>query len=207
MTNALEKELDIIYPLIVPTSYASSSWDLPNYKFPNTDYMLTWVLFRSEGTMTYITREKFDTFNATFENWEQITFENLRDSTGPSDNFFQHYRTSETDNSLSFIFFSNEDGIGSSRILFSHEFEQTFPEGYQVAMPDRSVGIVISKNISSAEQKVLQKIIKDTYGCTGTAMSKKVMEPTDFLLPKEWLEPADVDLSNWMISAVLNCRH
>jgi hypothetical protein len=196
--------LDILYPLIVPGRYISNSnWDLPHHAFPNNDYILTWVFFSSESTMTYIKSEQFTILNNNYPDWQKVAFENLRNSLGKSGNFYTNYRAKEDGQSLSFIIFSNEDGIGSSRILYSYEFEQAFPEGYNVAMPDRAFGIVISKNISTSDQEILKNIIDKYYGCTRTAMSKLVMPPTDFLLPKEWVEPLDPDLSQWMIDEIL----
>ncbi len=197
-------DLDIIYPLIVPSRYYGTSWDLPHQVFPNKDYILTWVFLGTERTMTYIKRDEFDKLNNYFQNWQLRAFENLRNLLGNEENFYTRYRVNEDDEKLSFIIFSNEDGIGSSRILLSYEFEQAFPEGYNVAMPDRSYGVVASKNISLAEQKILANIIVENYGCSGASMSKLVLKPSDFSLPKEWLRPIDNELSIWLIETILS---
>src|SRR5690349_11763234 len=131
-------DIDIIYPLIVPSSYYDNKvWDLPHQTFPNNDYILTWVFFRHERSMSYIKREEYSLLNDSYHNWQQRAFENLRIS---GDHFYTSFRKDEGNGSLSFIIFCNEDGIGSSRILFSKELSQGFPEGYYVAMPDRAVG-------------------------------------------------------------------
>ena len=198
-------DLNTIYPLIVPsTYYIAGTWDLPHQNFPNKDYILTWVFFKAESSMTYITRADFELLNANHTNWQQIAFENLRNSLDTEESFYTSFRISENDNKLSFLVFSNLDGIGSSRILLSYEFDQAFPEGYNVAMPDRSCGLIISNNLSSVEHKILEDVIKEYYGCTGTPMSSTVMQPSDFSLPSEWLLPLDNDLSSWMIEEMLS---
>ena len=196
--------LDILYPLIVPRRYIENgNWDLPHQSFPNNEYILTWVFFTSESSMSYIKREELDSLNNNYTEWQQVAFENLSNTLWKSGHFYTNYRASDDGQNLSFIIFSNEDGIGSSRILFSYEFQKAFPEGYNVAMPDRSFGIVISKNISKSDHKILLDIIEENYGCTGTWMSKKIMPSTDFLLPEKWLEPIDGELSDWMIDEIL----
>ncbi|NII29388.1 hypothetical protein HB364_30185 [Pseudoflavitalea sp. X16] len=198
-----DRGLDSLYPLIVPSRYLTRGvWDLPHHAFPNSEYILTWVFFSSESSMSYIMREDYDALNKNHEGWQQAAFENLRNSLG-SGNFYTNYRTAEDGRSLAFIIFSNEDGIGSSRILLSHELSQGFPEGYMVVMPDRAMGIVVSKKISNSDSGVLRDLIDEYYGCTGTAMSKEIMSPKDFLLPGKWLEPIDTDLSEWMVNEIL----
>ena len=196
-------EINTIYPLIVPSGYyLAGTWDLPHQNFPNKDYILTWVFFKAESSMTYVTRADFELLNANYPNWHQIAFENLRNSLDSEEGFYTRFRTSENDSKLSFLVFSNQDGIGSSRILLSYEFDQAFPEGYYVAMPDRSCGLIISKDISPAEHKILEDVITEYFGCTGTPMSSAVMPPSDFLLPSEWLIPLNTELSSWMIEEI-----
>jgi hypothetical protein len=40
----------------------------------------------------------------------------------------------------------NSDGIGSSRVVLSNELVKAFPNGYYLAFPDRSCGLVITKD-------------------------------------------------------------
>jgi hypothetical protein len=196
--------VDTLYPLIVPSSYLDGGvWKLPHHTFPNSEYMLTWVFFSTESSMSYITEDDYFTLNTNHKDWQQVSFENLRNSLGKSKHFYTNFRAADDGQSLSFIIFSNEDGIGSSRILLSHELSKGFPEGYCVAMPDRSFGIVISKKISKADSTILQDIIEKYYGCTGTAMSTDLMPPTDFVLPQNWLAPIDTGLSDWMVDEIL----
>ena len=149
--------------------------------------------------MRYITRDQFFLLNTDYPNWQQQSFENLRNST---DNFYTNFRTDVETNALSCIIFSNNDGIGSSRILLSNELEKGFPEGYHVAMPDRAFGLVISKNISSTEEQNITNIIAEYYGCTGTAMSDYIMDKTDFSLPNSWTLTIDKKISDWIVDEI-----
>ena len=193
-----------IYPLIVPASYFDyPTWNLPHVQFPNKDFILTWVFFHTEYSMTYMKQEEFEQLNRDYPNWQQQAFENLRYST---DHFFTDFRFNEETKRPSFILFSNNDGIGSSRILLSYELARGFPEGYDIAMPDRAFGIALSKSISSGELSVLKGIIDEYYGCTGTAMSKEIFPSRDFSLSDDWTGPIDAILSDWMINEIVTCN-
>lgn len=69
-----------LYPLIVPSSYLDSGWDLPHQKFPISEFILTWVEFEGSSSMTYLTEGKYRTLNNSVSNWQQRSFENLRNS-------------------------------------------------------------------------------------------------------------------------------
>lgn len=195
-----EMEIETIYPLIVrSTYYAKNVWDLPHQKFPNKDYILTWVFFGNERSMSYIKRSEYDLLSKTYSNWQQIAFENLRIS---GSQFYTSYRKDDVNDSLSCVIFGNEDGIGSSRILFSKELSEGFPEGYYISMPDRAVGVAMSKNLSETEQIAVSSIIDEYYGCSGTAMSKLIFEPAELLLPDSWIQPIDPYNFEWMVEEI-----
>lgn len=192
-----------LYPLIVPSTYYSKDvWDLPHQAFPNKSYILTWVYFRTEDSMTYIKREEFDQLNIQVPNWQQISFENLRLLTEIDGVFFNEFRVDPDTNTLSFILFLNPDGLGSSRILFIDELTKGFAGDFEVCIPDRFCGIAVSKSISVSERRILDEIIDEKYGCSGTAMSKSLFSPTVFELPSSWSKPIDQELSDWMIEQI-----
>ncbi len=193
-------DTSIIYPLIVPSTYYDKKvLNLPHERFPNKEYILTWVFFRTEGSMSHINQDEFTLLNNNYGNWQQEAFNNLRLS---GRHFYTKFRADNDTGLLSFIIFTNEDGIGSSRILLSDELRQGFPEGYYISIPDRSVGLAISKNISPTEKAALNDIINEYYGCSGTAMTKSIMEPSDFLLPETWTKSPDSDVSEWIVEEI-----
>lgn len=87
-------EIDIIYPLIVRSSYFDEKvWDLPHQTFQNNEFILTWVFFRPEESRSNIKRDEYNLHNNTYHNWQQIAFENLRVS---GDHFYKNFRKDES---------------------------------------------------------------------------------------------------------------
>ena len=80
--------------------------------------------------------------------------------------------------------FINEDGIGSSRILLSKELSSAFPNGYYVAFPDRSCGLIIPKNINGKELEEMKTLIKKMKKGATISMSDQLYDMEDFSLPE-----------------------
>lgn len=197
-------EIDNLYPLIVPAQYLSAGWELPHYRFPNKNFVLTWVFFNSKTSMTYIKADDIHVLDANFKDWRQITFENLRNSPPENATFYTEYKVSDVNGKLIFIACLNEDGIGSSRILFSHELQVAFPNGYYVAMPDRSCGLIVSKDISNTELNETKTLVKEMYKGAGINMSDILHLPDDFELPEEWVKPISKEISQYIIDDIVN---
>lgn len=193
-----------IYPLIVPADYcANGTWILPHYKFANKSFILTWVIFSGEGAMLYLTQQKYLELNSIGQNWQAQAFENLRHSIGENENFFSSYKISSDGKRLIFIAFLNGDGIGSSRILLSDELTKAFPNGYYIALPDRSCGLIISKDIADREMREAKKLIKKMFKGATTPMSGMMHLPIEFVLPQDWLKSLDEEFSKTITNEII----
>jgi hypothetical protein len=195
--------IDHLYPLIVPQSYYSNeTWDLPHHDLTATQFILTWVSFRGDEAMTYLTRAEYKHLNETQSDWQRRSFENLRQLTKEDEYLCTHSQQSELSKNLSFIVFMHQDGIGSSRILLSKELEKLFPEGYFVAMPDRSCGVAISKDATQSELSEIKLLLKNIYTEATTPMSSELFDSNDFELINNWTSPIDIDYSNKITNQV-----
>lgn len=193
-----------IYPLIVPQSYyVKDVWELPHHTFPNKDFILTWVFSKKgSGGMGYITEEQYAALEKDQPGWQQTAFENLRGKTGESSRFFTHYRLSEDETRILFLAFYNEDGVGSSRVLCSHELTRAFPQGYMIAVPDRSSGFVIPNGLQEHELADIKKMLKKTLGGASVPMSDQLYSPEQFALPSSWLAPMDLDQAAHVVRSI-----
>ncbi len=100
----------------------------------------------------------------------------------------------------------NSDGIGSSRLLLSNELTKGFPNGYYLAFPDRSCGLVIAKDISEKELKEIKDLVKGMYKGATTAMSGQLHPVSDFTLPAQWTQPIDTEFSNILSNEILKLK-
>ncbi|PWK78326.1 hypothetical protein LX99_02168 [Mucilaginibacter oryzae] len=193
--------LDQIFPLIVPRSYYhESTWPSPHQQLNNKEFLLTWVFFTGPGQMTYLTKDEFALLNESHKHWQQTAFENLRHSITDNENFFTHQATGSDGKTIKFLVFMHADGIGSSRILLSHELSAIFPDGYRVALPDRSVGMVVPNRINQHDLKEVKQIIKGMHQTATTSMSGQLYDAEWFALPAGWLKPVDDAFSDRLIN-------
>lgn len=189
-------DLNQIFPIIVPRSYyREGAWELPHQQFYNKEFILTWVFFTGPGAMTYLTKEQFLLLSESNKGWQQKAFENLRHSITNNENFFTHHATGSDGKTIRFFAFVHSDGIGSSRILLSHELSNIFPNGYQIALPDRSVGVVVPNGLSAQDLIEVRQMISDMYKKATTPMSNQLYNAEWFSLPTNWLTPIDNDFS------------
>ena len=199
--------LDNIYPLIVPANYyVKGTWELPHYPLPNQSFILTWVTFGSAATMNYLTQQQYQELNNSYDGWQQKTFENLRLSIADNENFFSQYKMTASGQQLLWLCFMNSDGIGSSRILLSTELTKAFPNGYYLAFPDRSCGLVIAKDITDKELKEIKDMVKGMYNGATTFMSGQLHPVNDFKLPEQWTQPINTEFSSLLTNEISKLR-
>lgn len=195
-----QMNLHNIFPLIVPRSYyADGVWELPHKQFISKEFLLTWVFFNGSGAMTYITKSEFSDLNKKNSGWQQRAFENLRHSIINEESLFTHQGMTNNGKGMKFLVCMHSDGIGSSRILLSHELIRAFPEGYYMALPDRSCGLVISSSINEEELKEIRQIVRNMYENATTAMSDQLYTSEYFSLPVDWVWPLDGDFSKTLV--------
>ena len=199
--------IEKILPLIVPGNYFNKkTGDLPNHKFANKDFMLTWVAFDAEGVMGYLTKKEYKTLDDTYYDWQMQAFENLRLSINEDEIFFTQHKMSSDGKRVLFIVFLNADGIGCSRVLFSSELSETFPNGYYIAIPDRSCGLIVAKDVTAKELDEITEMVKKTFANAAMPLSASLHTVDEFLLPPDWVEPFDPEYSEELMNEIIALR-
>jgi|SRR4029079_12389973 hypothetical protein len=197
-------DVKMVYPVIVPANYhVKDVWAFPHKTFNNTNYLLTWVSFIGSDAMLYLTDDNYQTLSLQYPGWQRQAMENLRHSISGNENFFSHFKKTSDNSKILFLTFESEDGIGSSRILLKKEMSKIFPNGYYVALPDRSFGLVIGKDVPAPELKQTRALVKKMYKVATAPMSPHLHEPIDFDLPLEWLTPFDDNYSQRLIEEAI----
>ena len=72
------------------------------------------------------------------------------------------------------------DGWGPSRLLLGELLEQTFPEGYRVAIPEMSCGLAFSKNLNREEEGAVKNIIAECFRGT-RPLAPDIFEASEIL--------------------------
>lgn len=196
-------ELAHLYPLIVPSSYVrGTAWDLPHYPLPNKNFIVTWVSFDAGEAMTYLTRAEYETLEATQPGWQRVALDNLRHSLTEEENLFTHAKVSADASRVVFFACMHQDGIGSSRLLLASDWSQAFPQGYYLALPDRSCGLLVPHRVTAAELADVQRLVKSMYHGATTPMSDQLFVSADFTLPAAWTAPLDAQVDQALLAAI-----
>ena len=177
----LEEELERLFPLIVPREYFELGMPAPHHALPEKDLALTWVLLQPT-TMLYLTPEEAERFDKAGLAWKEKAIENLAFDPG---GMATHEKKSP-DGRLLWVAMMHHDGLGSSRTLLAPGWKQAFPEGYWLALPDRSFGMVISRSLKPPELAEVKTMVAQMYVGATTPMSGRLYEPEELAIPDEW---------------------
>ena len=168
-----------LYPLIVPVDYVQSGvWKLPHSTLNMPDLILTWVLLQEEQTMVYVTIEQVREWRRANIDWRKIAIENMRRDTGESP--ATHVMRDKTGN-LQWVAMMQADGLGSSRVLMAKELSGLFPDGYLLAIPERSVGMAVSVNATPEHRNSFVDVVRNCQRVGITKMLDKLLTPADVL--------------------------
>ncbi len=180
MSETIIDAIDRLMPLIIhSTCLRSNLWDSPHQLLPVRDYSLSWVIVDQgeRGRVAYqdVTSEMVEVWENEGIDWQQRAAINLKVA---SQELWTHQKLRK-DGSVVWAIMMHDDGFGSSRILLSPYLDKYFPDGYYVAMPDRSIGIIIPNNLSSSEMQETQDLLESWYDTASAPMSPHLFAPDD----------------------------
>ncbi|HZD13416.1 MAG TPA: hypothetical protein VE177_07860 [Candidatus Binatus sp.] len=142
------------------------------------DLILTWVLLHEKQTMVYVSIEQVQEWTRDNIDWGRIAIENMRRDTG--ENPATHEKRDQSGN-LQWVAMMQADGLGSSRVLMAEELNRLFPDGYLLAIPERSVGMAVSVNATAEHRDSFMSVVRKCQRDGITEMLDKLLTPTDVL--------------------------
>jgi hypothetical protein len=184
MSGIIIDAIDRLMPLIIHSTCVNSNlWDSPHQELPLRDYSLSWVIVdrNSNGRVAYqdVTPEMVEVWENEGIDWQQRAVINLKVA---SQELWTHQKL-RPDGSVVWAIMMHHDGFGSSRTLLSPYLDKYFPDGYYVAIPDRSIGIIIPRDLSIDEMQETQKLLDSWYDTASAPMSPYLFAP-DALIPE-----------------------
>ena len=170
-------ELNNLVPVIIPREYlAYDNWPGPYRLLKHPELAVTWVTLEPNQWMNYLTKDQAEAWASGGVDYESVALENLERLTG--DDLWTHGKR-DADGNLLYAVMMHEDGLGSSRILLQEDLLKMFPQGYWVAIPERSCALVIPKGVSAEELKEAKDLIKECWDGGTTPMLSDLLEPED----------------------------
>jgi len=171
---------DAVRPVIVPTEYFERA-DFPaaHENLVAPDLARTWVELTECQTMVYVTRERAMAWDCAGVAWRTAAVSSMRNADRGAV-YTHEKRTARGD--LAWVAMMHEDGLGSSRLLCRAELADVFPEGYWIALPDRSCGIAISRSLRGEALDEVRAMVSSMHRNATVPMLPDLRDP-DMLLP------------------------
>ncbi len=161
-------EMQNLFPILLP---ASEHFHGLSQALKSSALFLSWVELRGDS-IVYLNLSQVESFSRSGLDVHEHALQNLRESAGKQ--FQTHQKKNERGTLM--IAFMNDDGLGPSRLLLAEKLQEFFPQGYFVAVPERSCGMAIRKDMTGDEEKLMRELV---HGCF-TEGTKPVL---DALLP------------------------
>lgn len=172
--------LETVVPVFVPDGMASEAWPGPVIPMQVPGLAVTWAALMPEQTMRYVTHDMTRRWEKGDRDWREISMENLADLPGglSSHSFLRE------DGRYFGLIMLHDDGVGPSRLLLSGSLEETFPEGYSCAIPERSVGVALSLGASNEERAKVSEYVDGCYERGTRPFIKGFFSPEDLVMRK-----------------------
>lgn len=164
---------DRIRPLIVPAEYVDVGVPAAFDALSSPDLALTWVELSDRATMLYVTPLRAGEWDRSHAGWRAEALEEMRRA--DRGQVWTHEKRTGS-GALAWVGMMHEDGLGSSRLLLEPELQRTFPDGYLVALPDRSCGMAISR--TNADLDEVRAMVSRMHEGATTPMIPDLREPS-----------------------------
>lgn len=163
-----------VRPLIVPAEYAEVGVPASFDQLPAPDLLLSWVELPDAETMLYVTPARAAEWDGAEPAWRRIALGAMR--AADDGRVWTHEKRDES-GALVWVAMMHDDGLGSSRLLLSEELHRAFPDGYLIALPDRSCGMAIARATPALED--VRGLVADMYQGATTPMIPDLREPSE----------------------------
>jgi hypothetical protein len=150
-----------LLPVFAPAAFfAAGAWCGPHIRLRTGDLGLTWAVLQPDAIMRYVNHDMQAHWDTQGIDWKKLAMRNLAAATNDQDGAQTLCRA---DGHVYAIAFMYEDGFGTSRLLLRDGLERMFPEGYGVALPERSCGFAFSVNLSAEETGNVMDTVDDCF--------------------------------------------
>lgn len=174
-----KEDLDVesVVPVFVPAGFLEGGqWPGPCMRLRAKDLAIVWAILRPHNTMIYVSTETSNFWESNGIHWREKSMENLERF---SENNLTTHHFSRPDGTACAVVMMHDDGIGPSRLLLNRNFEQIFPEGYSVAIPERSVGVVLRRDASDDERLKITELVEKCFKDGTAPVSPLMFDPDE----------------------------
>src|ERR1700683_4465624 len=153
--------LSLVVPVFIPSSFVETgAWPGPYEILRARGVALAWAALLPDQAIRYVLHDAQREWETQRVDWKTRALQNLRDrSLEPMGSGALFRDNGET----WLISLMHSDGLGPSRLLLTDELERLFPNGYRVALPERSRGFAFSSNLDLEDADTIDHLVQSCY--------------------------------------------
>jgi hypothetical protein len=171
-----------LLPVFAPAEFfTTGTWCGPHTKLRAPSLGLTWAVLMPYAVMQYVNRQMQEHWDAQRLDWKRLAMSNLTRQTNDHPGARTLCRPGGKVYAIAFMF---QDGLGTSRLLLRDGLGKMFPQGYRVALPERSAGFAFAADLTPEESRTVMRTVKECFR-QGTNPLVADTFAADDLLPDE----------------------
>jgi hypothetical protein len=150
-----------LLPVFAPAGFfTTGKWCGPYAKLRTPSLGLTWAVLMPYAVMQYVNRQMQEHWDAQGLDWKRLAMRNLARETSDHPGARTLRRPGGKVYAIAFMF---QDGLGTSRLLLRDGLIKMFPQGYRVALPERSCGFAFAADLTAEESRSVIGTVKDCF--------------------------------------------
>ena len=154
--------LDDLAPVLVPDSlFQAGEWPGPHELLDVPGLGVTWVILKPQQVKRWVDFDAQRYWDRQGVAWMDRAIQNLRKHSEGSDLWTHEYR--RDDGFVFAVAMMHPDGVGPSRILLKDQLDRAFPDGYLVAVPERTCALVLSARASDTEYSKIEGVVEECF--------------------------------------------
>jgi hypothetical protein len=166
-------------PLFIPSSFVESGlWPGPFATLRARDIALAWAVLMHDDAIRYVRHEMQRMWEEQGIDWKARALQNLREISPDPVGTGALFRDSGETWLISLMY---PDGLGPSRLLLADQLELLFPQGYRVALPERSRGFAFASNLDLEDADTIDNLVQSCYWKGERPLSTGTFEPDDLV--------------------------
>ena len=173
-----DRDLGRVVPVFIPASFVETcGWPGPYEALPARGIALAWAAPVGD-TAAYVLEATQHEWESKGIDWRARALENLRQLSMDCLSAGALFRENGETWLISLV---DSDGLGPSRLLLTEKMERIFPDGYRVALPERTRAFAFRSDLDGEERDIVESLIEKAYRSSERALVTSIFEPCDLL--------------------------
>lgn len=177
------RDMARLFPVLVPAELLEMAWPGPVLPLDGLPLAVSWAFVGADHVWDYVVKADAEAWDEQGLDWEGLAFENLFriSEAEPA----SHEAVDEVDRPYMYILL-NHDGLGPSRLLLPHLFDDPLGPDYLVAVPERTCAVAWRADVTPEQKTEIEDYIAHCF-----ANGKEPVSAAPFAASRFWQYAGD----------------